>query len=76
VVLVCSAPPEIEAANLGKVYQTRLRARSIDQYVFGMTAIGTSERESVVSAFDWQAVGAWRKGATRAAKRELASWKF
>ncbi len=65
-----SVPPEIDVPNLGKVYQTRLRGRSIDQYVFGMAAISKNGRESAVSTFDLQAAGAWVR-----AQREQQSRK-
>jgi len=56
---IIAVPAEIEAPNLGKVYQARVRGRSIDQYVFGLSAIGKNGRESVVSTFDLQAAQAW-----------------
>jgi len=53
------APELKEVQPWGKVYEARLRGRSIDKYVFGLTSIGKNGRESVAATFDLQAAQAW-----------------
>lgn len=54
-----AVPVQTHVPNFGKVYQTRLRGRSIDQYIFGLATLGKNGRESVAATFDLQAAQAW-----------------
>lgn len=54
-----AVPALKEAQPWGKVFEHRLRGRSIDKYIFGLRSIGKSGRESVAATFDLQAAQAW-----------------